>query len=583
MKHGTRSTDKPLDRNRSDLSHSKPARESANIVSPAGRWDGGTLVGWSVIALVFATGFWIRWKIATGELLWLDELHTGWVVSGSFEQVLTRSAQGNQAPLFFGLVWSAIQWLGTSELSLRLVSLLAAMLAMVMAVRFVWLQTKSIAAATLTLTLIAIDDSFVRYATEARPYVLLHLASVVQAACFWRSLQRWRKLSPDDQATDSNHWLSTIGLLLSSWLVVYTHYTGVFLLAAEVLFLLPLLLGRYLTGNAIKEISVTIVLFTVGCLPLLLQMNQAFGRPSDWSLIAELPQFQAEQAVNGIRWFGIPLVAVALSTAIALLLKRRFPVVENQTDSWLSIWWVSWIAAWFLIPLLIITRLHLYGIPIALSRYLSVGVIAGPIFAGAIVGTCRAHSRWIAIPLILLASVYAHWQGQFQLSSTLPRLQLSYRVIGSIVQDGQLPLLRSENWQAPIEVINNSADKTKWPLFLFGAVIEDANALVDTDPEFQSYLQFPVRSLYAVDDTGRIVFAGPTIQQPHFDDRHLNVVLERGGAWILVRHRPQITQEIGNELERRIRSQLDDPNATIELNWFGNNENLVHLISIEIK
>ena len=127
-------------------------------------------------------------------------------------------------------------------------------------------------------------------------------------------------------------------------------------------------------------------------------------------------------------------------------------------------------------------------------------------------------------------SVYAHWQGQFQLSSTLPRLQLSYRVIGSIVQDGQLPLLRSENWQAPIEVINNSADKTKWPLFLFGAVIEDANALVDTAPEFQAYLQFPVRSLYAVDDTGRVVFAGPTIQQQHFDDRHLNVVLERGGG-----------------------------------------------------
>ena len=96
------------------------------------------MVGWSVFALVLAAGCWIRWKIATGELLWLDELHTGWVVGGSFEQALTRSAQGNQAPLFFGLVWSAIQWLGTSELSLRLVSLLAALLAMVMAARFVW-------------------------------------------------------------------------------------------------------------------------------------------------------------------------------------------------------------------------------------------------------------------------------------------------------------------------------------------------------------------------------------------------------------------------------------------------------------
>ena len=540
------------------------------------------MVGWSVFALVLAAGCWIRWKIATGELLWLDELHTGWVVGGSFEQALTRSAQGNQAPLFFGLVWSAVQWLGSSELSLRLVSLLAALLAMVMAARFVWQQTKSIAAATLTLTLIAVDDNFIWYATEARPYALLHLASVVQATCFWRSLQRWRKNSSDQTAV-SNHWLGTIGLLLSSWLVVYTHYTGVFLLAAEVLLLLPLLLCRYLTGNTTKEIIVTIVLFTVGCLPLLLQMNQAFGKPSDWSLVAKLNQFQAEQAVNGIRWFGIPLVAVGISTVIALFLGGRSPVVANQTVPWLNAGWVSWIAVWFLIPLLIITWLHFYGIPIALSRYLSVGLIAGPIFAGALVGISSARSRWISIPLILLASVYAHWYGQIQLGTTLPRLQLSYQVIGSITGQGQLPLLRAENWRAPIEVVNNRPDKAKWPLFLFGAVIEDANALADTDPDFQAYLQFPVQSLYAVDDTGRVVFAGPTMQQQHFDDRHLNEIVEQSGAWVLVRHRPQITQEIGNELERRIREQLGDPNAVIESNWFGNSENLVHLISIEIK
>ena len=540
------------------------------------------MVGWSVIALVLATGCWIRWKIATGELLWLDELHTGWVVGGSFEQALTRSAQGNQTPLFFGLVWSAIQWLGASELSLRLVSLLATVLAMAMAARFVWQQTKSIAAATLTLTLIAVDDSFIWYATEARPYALLHLASVVQAACFWRSLQRWRDISPD-QTTVSNHWLGALGLLLSSWLVVYTHYTGVFLLAAEVLFLLPLLLGRYLTGNTIKEIVVTVALFTVGCLPLLLQMNQAFGKPSDWSSVARLNQFQAEQAVNGIRWFGIPLAAVGISTVIALFLKRWSPVAVNLTDPWRNVWWVSWIGAWFLIPLLIIRELHLYGIPIALSRYLSVGLMAGPIFAGALVGICSAQSRWISIPLILMASVYAHWHGPINLSTTLPRLQLSYRVIGSIVGEGQLPLLRAENWQAPIEVVNNNSDKAKWPLFLFGAVIEDANALADSDPEFQAYLQFPVQSLYAVDDAERIVFAGPTIQQQHFDDRYLNEIVEQGGAWVLVRHGPQITHEIGNELEYRIGTQLGDPNVTIESNWFGNPENLVHLISIEIK
>ena len=85
----------------------------------SGRRNVWSVVAWLVIALVFAVGCWIRFKIATGELLWLDELHTGWSVDGSFQQMLNRSAQGNQAPLFFILEWSLVQWLGTSELTLR--------------------------------------------------------------------------------------------------------------------------------------------------------------------------------------------------------------------------------------------------------------------------------------------------------------------------------------------------------------------------------------------------------------------------------------------------------------------------------
>jgi len=201
---------------------------------PAGKWR---IAGWVIIGLVFAVGCWIRFKIATGELLWLDELHTGWVVDGSFQQMLTRSAQGNQAPAFFALTWSLIQSLGKSEFTLRLVSLLAGALAMGMAGRFVWLQTRSIAAAALTLTLIAVDYSFIRYATEARPYVLLHLFSIIQAGCFWRSLECWRGTASDPTPTSATHRFDSLWLLLSSWLLIYTHYTGVFLLVAEFLFL----------------------------------------------------------------------------------------------------------------------------------------------------------------------------------------------------------------------------------------------------------------------------------------------------------------------------------------------------------
>ena len=566
--------------NQNDLTTATTVRKSDDAATPSvARWN---VVGWFGIALVFATGCWIRWVITSGELLWLDELHTGWTVGGSFEQMLTRSAQGNQAPLFFGLAWSVVQGLGTSELSLRLVSLLAGMVAMGMAARFVWLRTQSIAAAMVTLALIAVDETFIWYATEARPYAMLHLLSVVQASCFWRLCERWQA-ADDDTQESIDHRLNIFGLLLSSWALIYTHYTGVFLLVTEAVFLSSVLLVRWLTrglvSGTVKQVLVTLILFAVGCLPLLLQMNQAFGSPSDWASVVSLKQFQLEQTVNLICWFGIPLVAVVVSTATVAVVRRNSSLNDN-CDRWRNMGWLAWIAIWFLVPMVFLTGLHTWGgIPIALSRYLSVALIAGPIFVGGLIGNCNLQSRWIAIPLILSAIVFVHVRN-FRLTNNSASLPYN-RLVSSIVLSGKLPLLRTENWESPIDVINTSDDKAKWPLFLFGAVIEDGNALSNPDADFQSYLQFPVRSCYHVDCDDRIVFAGPTLPKQHFDDRYLAEVIEQGGAWILVRHHTEIAAEISNELKMLIHDRVD--NATIEINWFGNHNNVVNLIAIEIK
>ena len=487
--------------------------------------------------------------------------------------MLTRSAQGNQAPLFFSLEWLLVQWLGSSELTLRLVSLMAGAMSMVLAARFVWLYTRSIAAATVTLTLIAVDHDFIRYSTEARPYALLHLASLIQVGCFWRMVEHWRCGNFIDSMATKIHRFGIFWLVLSSWMVIYTHYTGVFLLATEFVFLVVVLVGWWLSrgiaSETLKEISLTLILFVIGCVPLLFQMSQAFGKPADWSSISLLERFWAEQKINGIGWFGIPLVAVLFSVAIVALF-RRSPSDAFNADRWRQVRWLVWVATWFAIPLLAIVMLKtLANIPITLSRYMSVALIAGPVFAGGVVGVCCVRSRWVAIPIILLASLFLH-------------LHINSLIVET-VRHGQLPLLRTANWKAAIEMVNHSPDRSRWPLFLFGAVIEDAHALMDSDPKFQAYLQFPVRSLYQLDSNQRAVFAGPTMSRLHFDERYLNDVLDQGGAWILVRHESEITHEIASQLTDILQGRLKNSNATIETNWFGNRDNVVNLISIEIK
>jgi 4-amino-4-deoxy-L-arabinose transferase-like glycosyltransferase len=76
------------------------------------------------LTAILALGAFLRlWQ--AGESLWIDELHTSWVVSGKLSEVLPRAAMGNQSPLYFWGMWLLVQVTGQSEWTLRLPSLLA--------------------------------------------------------------------------------------------------------------------------------------------------------------------------------------------------------------------------------------------------------------------------------------------------------------------------------------------------------------------------------------------------------------------------------------------------------------------------
>ena len=64
----------------------------------------------SALALIVAVGGWLRFQVATNDLLWLDELHTGWVVDApAFSDIASRAADGNQTPVYFWITRLLIQ------------------------------------------------------------------------------------------------------------------------------------------------------------------------------------------------------------------------------------------------------------------------------------------------------------------------------------------------------------------------------------------------------------------------------------------------------------------------------------------
>ena len=124
--------------------------------------------------------------IAIGEPLWVDELHTTWAVTGDWQDLLRRAAQGNQSPLYFAVVRPFVLLLGPSEFAVRLPSFLAG----VLLVPAVYYATRQIVgdgkAAVFAALLVAIDRTSLFYGHEARVYAVLQLLGVLHVTVFHR-------------------------------------------------------------------------------------------------------------------------------------------------------------------------------------------------------------------------------------------------------------------------------------------------------------------------------------------------------------------------------------------------------------
>ena len=121
-----------------------------------------------LLAAVVGLAFWLRIG-QVSESLWLDELHTAWVVADGAEQLVPRAAAGNHSPAYFALVWAATRWAGSSELSLRLASILAGT-ALVAGVCFaVTRWTACWSAGLLAALLVAVDRHCVFYVAGSPP------------------------------------------------------------------------------------------------------------------------------------------------------------------------------------------------------------------------------------------------------------------------------------------------------------------------------------------------------------------------------------------------------------------------------
>ncbi len=464
--------------------------------------------------------------VARSDSLWLDELHTGWVVSGPWSEVSLRAAEGNQAPVYFWFTTASVQLTGLSELGLRSVSLLAGCLVVFVAAAFVFHWTRSMLAGWTVAILASCDETMIWYASEARPYSLLMLAGLLQLFTVWTAIDR---LTDADQTSHSNRsfasLLITYGpLVLSSWLVVYIHYTGGLLLAAEMIIVAWWLLDNKFPfqQHASRTVLIVGALIAIGLVPLWWQVGLVASRRENWDSVASM-----ERLVRGLE---LPLLGWILVPGIVLVF-----VQPADRRLKLAIWSTG------LVPLLVFLLLVLAQVSgiaaLALPRYFSVAMILPAVFAGLVIATPRQpRCRVLLAALLLIGSGIVHWNQSDWWRTSVDQMAFAP--------------MRQENWQEAIDSINSGDDTQPWPVVLFASVIEDAAALSETDQRFQQYLLFPVNSLHPILNRPGKTSAGSTLGIPHFSQRQLDQIEQAGGVWLLIRHQQPIIDEIVDELSR---------------------------------
>jgi uncharacterized membrane protein len=190
---------------------------------------------WLLLPILLLATLLRLWQI--NESLWLDELHSAWVVSAGASEIAERAQIGNQSPLYFYLLWATTSLFGMSEWALRLPSLVAGVGLVAIAYGLVYQFTRSPIAAGACSLLVAMDHNFLFYATEARPYAGVQLLAAVQLAIFWK-LQTGMTVRRRVAFV-----VSTIGLF-------YLHYTAILLVAGEVVYFLQRACSRRPRSNA---------------------------------------------------------------------------------------------------------------------------------------------------------------------------------------------------------------------------------------------------------------------------------------------------------------------------------------------
>ncbi|MFO0904527.1 MAG: hypothetical protein U0939_16100 [Pirellulales bacterium] len=478
--------------------------------------------GLVVVALLLR---WPQWR----EPLWVDELHTGWVVAEGLSELPARAAQGNQSPLWFLLPWLTTR-LELAPWTLRLPSLAAGLAALPLTYALARRLAGRTAAGYAALLQAAFDPQWAFYFVEARGYSCVQLLALLHWSA-WQALDapRVEPLAPPSSWKRRAAWIATgVGLF-------YVHYTAALVLVAELVADLVQLSWQRHTRQA-RTRAVDYALVALGCLPALGALRGIAAHRDDWS-----QALTASSPWKVFPWYTSLLVPAAVFVVATWLARGRATTWRWSPSPQLLVR----LSVWLLVPVALATLATWTDAAQLLRfRYL---VGAAALLPLAVAILVSAASKPLARSCLLLAvTMLPIWH---------------HEPLRAWLRSGEWPAERRENWAAVVALLDRDPPTDSRPILLCPALVEDRHLAVGATPpppeQLVEFCRFPLRSIYRLRESTRAgareLWPLSTLESPRLTAEQRAAIREAGGCQLVVRGEDELADWIAKSLAAELR------------------------------
>ena len=305
------------------------------------------------LATIFLAGLILRLYGLGSESLWFDEMWSFRIAQMEPLQIVFSTPNDNNPPLYYLIVHYWILIAGDSEFIIRLPSAIAGTLA-IPVIYGIGSMLFSRSTGLMAALILSLSAYHVRYSQEARAYSLMVFLGLASFYFLLKLLE------------DRRSWTATGGYVASTSLLIYSHVYGVFLVGAQLLYLLA---TRRDLRRWIVPAGLVALLYTPGAVRIAMNLLSSQGAWKSGGM-----NWVPEPTLPHLADFFV-LYSGSIPLVIAFVLLSTFGLVDlvrskQGFNAWLLL-------AWLLVPIVVpFVVSHLYR-PILLDRYT---VAASPAF-----------------------------------------------------------------------------------------------------------------------------------------------------------------------------------------------------------